>query len=441
MFGLEVRKRSDILNDELRRRGHWIVANIEPSMPWPAEPEEIIYDGHQYWIIPVTLDCYPGIAAQADGISQDELQCKILRLLSMISWVETSGAILEGFTGGSFPLSAGRSERGGYIIRQKFDFTYLPVATNDRAKLALALMREGRGLNHPAYSFLAFYRVLEVAVGNGDKRKKWMPDALRRIDDHRAKEAMSEIGADSLENLARYLFESGRCAIAHATGETIIDPDKPSDSQRLSRELPIIEKLAEMAIEEELAVKTTRTVYREHHYELQGFKAILGDDLVNRLMRGEQIQSEERVNLPKQISVRLRGMAPFEPFENLVPVHLSQEGTKLLIMFAREDRLLLFKFRLNFPEERLEFDIFDGMYRIPDDGSSIFANVQAEALEFRKSYLLNGCLEIIDSETGEEISRKDAFLPINAIVEPEIFDREIESWRKISAERRTDECT
>ena len=440
MFGLEVRKRSDILIGDLRRRGHWIVANIEPSMPWPVEPHEIIYDGHQYWIIPVTLDCYPGIAAQADGVGQDELQCKILRLLSMISWVETSGAILEGFTGGTYPLSAGRSERGGYVIREKFDFTYLPVVNDDRAKLALALMREGRGLIHPAYSFLSFYRALEVAVGKGDKRKKWVPDALRRIDDHRAKEAMSEIGADNVASLGLHLYQSGRCAIAHAHGKTIIDPDKPSDSQRLSRELPIIEKLAEMAIEEELAVKTSRTVYREHLYELQGFKKIFGLDLVNRIMRGEHISSEEVPSIPS-ISVRLRGLAPFEPFECLVLVHLSQESTKLFVMFAREDGLILFKFRLNFPEERLEFDTCDGMYRIPDDGSSLFADVQAAATEFRKSYLLNGCLEIIDSETGEEISRKDAFMPVNAIVEPEVFDREIESWRKISAERKTDECT
>lgn len=440
MLGLGIRKHSDILTDDLRRHGHWVVAYIEPVMAWPVEVQEIIYDDRQYWIIPVTSDAYPGIAARAEGVSPEELECKILRLLSVISWVERSGAILETFGGGNRPYAVGRSHQGGYVIREKFDFTYLPVVNDDRAKLALALMREGRGLNHPAYSFLSFFRILEVAVGKGDKRKEWMPDALRRIDEHRAKTAMSEIGVDNLEDLALYLFESGRCAIAHATGETIIDPDKPSDSKRLSRELPIIEKLAEMAIEEKLALKTSRTVYHEHLYELQGFKEIFDPDLVNRILQGEKIPSEERVHLPK-ISVRLRGKAPFAPFENLLPVHRSQEGTKVLVKFAREDGLVLFKFRLNFQEERFEFDISDGMYGTADNGSSTFADVQAAVLEFQKWYLLNGCLEIIDSETGEEIARKDAFIPTNVIVEPEGFDRHIESWRNISASRKTAEST
>ena len=436
MSYLEIRTHSDILIDELRHPGHWVVAYIEPGMAWPVEVQEILYADRQYWIIPVTSDAYPGIAARAEGISQDELECKILRLLSVISWVERSGAILETFSGGNRPYAVGRSHQGGYVIREKFDFSYLPVVTNDRAKLALALMREGRGLNHPAYSFLSFFRVLEVAIGKGDKRKEWMPDALRRIDDHRAKTAISEIGADNLEGLALYLFESGRCAIAHATGETIIDPDKPSDSQRLSRELPIMEKLAEMAIEEKLAVKTSHTVYHEHLYELQGFKRIFGLDVVNRIIRGEQIPTEEHVCIPS-ISVRLRGRAPFAPFENLLPIRLSQEGTKVLLIFARKDGLIQFNFRLNFEAERFEFDIYNGMYGPTDDGSSIFADVQAAALEFQKWYFLNGCLEIVDSETGEEIARKDAFIPVDVLVKPEGFDRDIEKWQKISAFRRT----
>jgi Methylamine utilization protein MauJ len=31
-----------------------------------------------------------------------------------------------------------------------------------QGRARLALMREGRGLNHPAYAFLSFYRILEV---------------------------------------------------------------------------------------------------------------------------------------------------------------------------------------------------------------------------------------------------------------------------------------
>jgi hypothetical protein len=33
-------------------------------------------------------------------------------------------------------------------------------------------MREGRGLNHPGYAFLSFYRVLEVALPNGQTARR-----------------------------------------------------------------------------------------------------------------------------------------------------------------------------------------------------------------------------------------------------------------------------
>lgn len=39
-----------------------------------------------------------------------------------------------------------------------------PVIGNASGKLALAPMREGRGLNHPGYALLSFFRALETAI-------------------------------------------------------------------------------------------------------------------------------------------------------------------------------------------------------------------------------------------------------------------------------------
>ncbi len=435
MMKLEILDQKDVWTEELKLPGHWVVANIDTFVAWPAQVHKFIFDGIQYWIIPVTRDAYPGVAARADGISSDELQKRILRLLSAISWVDGHGIALNSFTGGNLPYTMGRRQEGGFTIRQGFDYPYLPEVEEDRAKLALALMREGRGLNHAAYSFLSFYRVLEVAIGNGKKRKKWMPDAIDRLKDSRAIDALAELKANGIGDASKHLFDSGRCAIAHAGADPIINPDDPADTRRLYRELPIIEHLAVMAIEEEIGIKTASTIYREHLYELAGFKRAFGTELVEKVKRSEQINEGAIVDLPV-ISIRLRGKPKYPPLEGLSPKYMHQDGTNVHLRYGREDGSLEVRFNLNFGDERLEFDIHDGVYGIADDDSADFAESKAHMAEFSKWYYLNGRLEIVDTVTDEEISRKDAFMPLNMIVQPEEFDKDIEFWRSIADARR-----
>src|SRR3954464_1469748 len=112
-----------------------------------------------------------------------------MRLASAISWVTRGGIIIEDFSGGSRCFLTQRREGEPTMLRKDFDLSYLPEPTDKRALLALALMREGKGLNHAAYSFLSYYRVLEVALPDGKKRGKWVSDKVDQLRDIRAKEA------------------------------------------------------------------------------------------------------------------------------------------------------------------------------------------------------------------------------------------------------------
>ena len=440
MLNLVISNHNEILTEDLKQRANWIVANIETSIAWPVKVQKITYKEYDYWIIPVTRDAYPGIAARVEGVSREEQQRKIMRLLSIISWVEDKGVALKSFTGGSYPHPQSRHSESGFIIRDNFDFTYLPDIDDENAMLALALMREGRSLNHPGYSFLSFFKVLEVTVGKGNKRKAWMSNALSQINDYRAKEAITKIHDQGVSEVAKHLYESGRCAIAHASSHPIINPDDPTHSQRLYNELRVIEKLAELAIEEKLGVQTSFTVYKEHLYELAGFKNIFGQDLINRITLGKQALEGEQVCIPK-INVQLRGRTPFTSLENLIPVSLLQDEAVLILKFGHEDGSVQFRFQLNFIEERLEFDIFNDIFVIPDNGTPAFAEVMVDLTSFTKWYLSNGSLEIINSDSGEEIARKDAFIPENIIVYPEKFDNDIERWRDITTSRKLEEIS
>ncbi|KZL16797.1 hypothetical protein PsAD2_03414 [Pseudovibrio axinellae] len=452
----------DVWTGALKRTGNWVVANIDTSVSWPTKLHTIIHEGIHYWIIPVTKDAYPGVAACAEDITAEELQKRTLQFLSVISWVDSRSIVVNSFTMGDLPRSKRRGHEGGYAIREEFDYPYLPKIEDNQAKLALALMREGRELNHAAFSFLNYFRVCEVAYSNSEDRKKWMIDAIVRIQESCSVDAPTNLKAkgvlisgyqdslalDALTNLkkrdpkevSKHLFEASRCAIAHAGKDPIINPDDPADINRLSSELPLIEFLAVLAIEEKFGVKTTSTIDREHLYELEGFKKAFGSELVEKLKSSEQIQGDLRVGLPV-ISLRLRGRPSFPSLEGLLPKQMQQVGSNVQLSYGKEDGSLGVKFNLNFKDEQLEFDIHDGIYGISDDESADYAETKAQMIEFFKWYYLNGSLEIVDTETGEEISRKDAFLPVNVLVNPEEFDKDIKFWLSTADTRRKIEST
>lgn len=434
MLGLKIREYKDVVTEPLNQSGNWAVAYIEPSMAWPVEAQRIVYLGDEYWIIPVTSDAYPGIAVR-NANSDDATKERILRFLSVLSWLERSGAVLVSFGGGSYPFAYKRDTSRGFTICNEIDLRYLPEVTDTKARLALALMRDGRGLSHVAYSFLSFYRVLEVAVGRGQAIPKWVPSALGRLSSDRGKDALNKLLEAGVTDIPHHLYVSGRCAIAHAGGSPIVDPDNPADTSRLYNEKPLIEELAELAIEEFLGVQTASTVFQKHLYELAGFKRFFGPNLVDDIVAGKSISEGVDVDVPA-ISLQLHGRGPFEVFENLKPVNISQADNKVRMEFERGDGRLRVKFHLNFAEERLEFDIHDGVFGAPDDDSSTFARHKAETLEFLAAYYGNGQLRIFDHETGELIARKDEFVPLNVIPDYTEFEKDVEFWRMIEKSRK-----
>ena len=169
----------EVIVGELAERGEWIVASIQPSSYWPIETQRIEWRGRVMWVIPVMKGFFPAVAIRVtEGL--DRLACEelIMRFLSNLSWVQGHGYMVEALTGGSLPAPMARGGERPFAIAEEFDLQYFPEPDNERALLALALMREGRGLNHPAYAFLSFFRVLEVALPHGRRRQRWIETAL-----------------------------------------------------------------------------------------------------------------------------------------------------------------------------------------------------------------------------------------------------------------------
>ena len=432
MFTMELLEYKEVLEDEalaveLKRGGNWIIAYVNPAMAWPARVQKVAYRGIDYWIIPISKGAWPAVAVREKSGSPQQLRENISRFLSVLSWIDGHGVSVETYGGGTHLTPyVGKGTRGSSICN-KLDLRYLPEIADQKAMLALALVREGRGLRHPAYSFLSFWRVLEVAVGKNNIQT-WINVALNRLDDNWVKEAVEKIRANGIEDLGNHFYVLGRCAIAHANDNPIIDPDQPEDAWRLSRECPIVEALAVLAVQEKLGIKTSRTIYREHLYELDGFKKIIGDELVEKIITRKEMPNDAKVDFP-EIDFGLLDRVGFQSLKRLLITGLDVENGRAQVVLERTDGRLRLVFALNFDENRMDFDIYNGIYLSPDDGSSNFASIQADLKEFLKWYMLNGCLELRHSETGEQIARKDEFIPVNIIVQPEGFDNEIAQWK------------
>lgn len=176
---------NDILADtsELRANGDWLCLSIETKTSWPTKPQAMQFEGQTLWVMPHSTDHYPGLAInQPADLSRDDAWALMHRALSLLVWTENSGSIVAHMSGGNLPRMMGLVTNSGVTIRDSFDLSDLPRAQDDRGRLALALMREGRGLNHPAYAFLSFFRVLEVAIPHGPTRGQWMTDNLKKLD-------------------------------------------------------------------------------------------------------------------------------------------------------------------------------------------------------------------------------------------------------------------
>jgi methylamine utilization protein MauJ len=137
-------------------------------------------------------------------------------------------------------------------------FHYLPDPNDPKAKLALALYREGLSVNLMPYQFLGFFKVINILRDKGKDQQQWIREYLQHVTD---KDALTRIAAIRTNgtDVAEYLYGSGRCAVAHAFDQNnVVNPDDPADLIRLAEDLPVIRELARLAIEREFGVKSKR---------------------------------------------------------------------------------------------------------------------------------------------------------------------------------------
>lgn len=434
----EIPELKTIFTGELAQHGDWVVAHVSTNSTWPINSQKVRWRGADIWIIPITKNHFPALAMMVPK-SNSRADCEelLMRFLSTLSWVEGGGYMVDGIGGGNLPRPMGRDKERGFSICDEFDLSYFPETVDEKAQLALALMREGRGLNHPGYAFLSFYKILETAFPKDAKRIAWISASIAGLTGFGINEALDGIRAQGIttpDDIGTHLFQSGRCAMAHGSRKPIVDPDKPVDWRRLGSELPIVRALAVKAIEEVFGVDTRSTNYRKHLYELDGFKKMLGPDIVTHMRNGTEPAGEVTLDIP-DISVRIRRKERYAPLEGLTCKRAGRVGQILQMHFVSPVGDVEFRLGLDFGAERIQFDLFHDI-GVRDTGTSESAERVHEVKRFEQDYFGNGRLEIFNTASGELLGRKDAFIPMNMFLDGDAASAELAHWRSLAEQRR-----
>ena len=405
----------------------WVVVGVDSSVAWPTSDTAIEFDGHKMTLRPGSKELVPTIAFEyPSDLTFDDALLIVRRFMSSLAWVERSTVREEGVTGGSHPIRIGWPAKGN-VITHHFRQDYLPAPQDRRTRLALALYREALGLNSVAYAFLGFFKIINLLKKTGPEQKEWINAALPRIKDHRALDRKNEL-ANTEPDLGAYLYESGRCAVAHAYTEPIADPEDVADLTKLRKDLPLIQALAEHAIETELGVRSQDTVWREHLYQLDGFRNLIGSETVDKLKRKEY-ENRPPLTLPR-LSLCVRDRDQLPAFQGLVPATAALEDGVLWLVCRAESGVLEAVIGLDLPNELLLFDPEKGVgIRRGSDATSITA--QIDGLQLLRDLLCNGSLEVRSADSGVALGRTDPYIGHNIDLGGSVanIDRSIDQLR------------
>jgi hypothetical protein len=391
-----------------------LTVSVDSGIFWPTVELTVPYLGNDFLLRPETEELAATVAVAHDaGVDELVALQLIRRFLSSLAWVER-GHIRERLTfgtGGAPGRIGNRPE--ARLVNPRFNPEYMPAPSDDRARLCLALYREALNLNSPPFQFLGFFKIINVLHRTGPAQKAWINATLKTITNHEATPRISEL-LRLHSDVGAYLFESGRCAVAHSFADPIVDPDDPSDTMRLSQDLPVIQALADAVIEQGFEVKSLRTYRSEHLYQLEGFRSLFGGDIVAAIKSAKPLDSSTLSRLPN-LSLRVRGYEEYESFERLDPRIVAVENATVRIRCAHSAGLLFVSILLDFGTEELVFDLKRDV-EITDNGSALAMKHALDDNRLWRELITNGVLEVWDANNKALLGRTDPLVPINVSI-------------------------
>jgi len=233
----------------------WLSIGLPTEVGWPPAEQVIDFLGLQIWLLPETGTSFPTLAAaQPTGIDSDEVLSRMRAFLSAMAWSERasySETSVIGF-GKKIPIGKPPHKRSeGWVGHSSMGLLSVPEPGDGGLRLALAFYREALSATSILYRFLSLYKVINVIAENENKQVEWINRRVGLLADPEVISRLAKLAVGS-PNVGKYLYKSGRCAVAHAWSKPLADPENPKDLRRLRDDITLIRSLAEYAIENEI---------------------------------------------------------------------------------------------------------------------------------------------------------------------------------------------
>lgn len=144
------------------------------------------------------------------------------------------------------------------------------ITKSDIQKLALGIYREGISANSVFYSYFCYCRTIMILNTHRKDFANWVNNNLVHLKQGDGKYIADDLSKNqNIDDIGLYLYEKGRCALAHAD-VNVNNPDKPilkpfdyEDMVRVMKELALVKELAEIFIHKDLKVLTWKEAVEE----------------------------------------------------------------------------------------------------------------------------------------------------------------------------------
>jgi hypothetical protein len=219
---------------------------------WPDRQLEVTFGNYRFVLMPRTKEKSASIHVETHGDDGLAEMTAINRFLSVISWSYKESLENEDVWSGSRMPGAAPATNLARTINPYFLVRWNPLP-DPKQRLAVALYREALSVNSLPYQFLGFFKIINILYKSGPEQVQWIRATLPKLNYIPAQERLASLQHSELD-VAQYLYESGRCAVAHAFADPLVDPDDLTDLRRLSADLDVVRALAEHLIEHELYV-------------------------------------------------------------------------------------------------------------------------------------------------------------------------------------------